>query len=323
MIARAARIGLVIGFVAAALFLIPIPYIIFGPGSAVDLTRAIMVPGHVSPPGKFYLTDVDLMPGRPFFYAVAKVLPGYEIIRRQELVPPSVSDRQLNAALVDAMTESQTNAQIVAERAAGLPVRSRSSFVVTRVVPRSPGARCFHIGDQIEAVNGKQLPNANTLPSATAAKPRGTRFTLTVRRGSRDLTIACTTFLFRGKPRFGITGTFQTRAYSLPVHVTFHIVNINGSSAGLMFALQIYRTLTGKDIAAGANVAGTGVLSADGTVGPIEGAREKVRAATRARAHIFLVPETNYADIKDTPNIQVIPVRTFQAALDALQKSQL
>ena len=322
MAARAVRVGLVLGFVAAALFLIPIPYIIFGPGAAVDLTRAITVPGHLSPPGRFYLTDVDLMPGRPFFYAIAKVLPGYEIIRRQELVPPNVSDRQLNIALIDAMTESQTNAQIVAERAAGLPVRSRSSFVVTRIVPRSPGARCFRLGDQIDAVDGKTLQSASTLPDTTTSKPLGTKFRLRVRRGRASVAVDCVTFLFRGKPRFGITGAFQTEAYALPVHVVFHIVNINGSSAGLMFALQIYRALTGKDIASGANVAGTGVLSADGSVGPIEGAREKIRAATRARAQIFIVPASNYADIKGTPNIRVIPVRTFQAALDALQKSQ-
>jgi PDZ domain-containing protein len=302
--------------------LIPIPYIIFGPGKAVDLTRAITVPGHVSPPGSFYLTDVDLMPGRPAFYAIAKVLPGYEIIRRQELVPANVSDRQLNLALVDAMTQSQTNAQIVAERAAGLPVRVYSSFVVTRIVPRSPGARCFQPGDRIDAVDGKALANASALPNATTRKPLGTKFLLSVRRGKLALRVECTTFLFRGKPRFGITGAFQTQA-SLPVHVTFHIVNINGSSAGLMFALQIYRTLTGRDIAGGANVAGTGVLSADGSVGPIEGARVKVRAATRARAQIFFVPASNYADIKGTANIRVIPVRSFQAALDALQKTQL
>ena len=61
----------------AALFLIPIPYIIFGPGAAVDLNQAITVPGHVSPPGRFYLTDVDLLPGRPAFWIAAKVLPGF------------------------------------------------------------------------------------------------------------------------------------------------------------------------------------------------------------------------------------------------------
>jgi Lon-like protease len=289
----------------------------------VDLNQAVTVPGHVPPPGRFYLTDVNLIPGRPFFYAVAKVLPGYEIIRRRELVPPNVSDRQLNRALIDAMSESQTNAQIVAERAAGLHVRARSSFVVTQTVRGSPGARCFRIGDKINAINGRLLTNAQTLPQATAAKPAGTRFVLGLARGGKNLTLTCTTYHFRGAAHFGVTGTFQTQAYSLPVHVTFHVPNINGSSAGLMFALQIYRTLTGKNISSGANIAGTGVLSADGTVGPIEGAREKIRAAMRAHAQIFFVPTSNFRDIQNTPHIRVIPVSSFQAALAALQKSSI
>jgi Lon-like protease len=309
--------------VAAALFLVPIPYIIFGPGAAVDLNQAVTVPGHVPPPGRFYLTDVNLIPGRPFFYAVAKMFPGYEIIRRRQLVPPNVTDRQLNRALIDAMTESQTNAQIVAERAAGLQVKARSSYVVTQTVARSPGARCFRVGDQINAINGELLKNAQTLPQATAAKPVGAKFVLGLTRSGKNLTLTCTTYRFRGASHFGVRGTFQTEAFSLPVHVTFHVPNINGSSAGLMFALQIYRTLTGKDISSGADVAGTGVLSADGTVGAIEGAREKIRAATRAHARIFFVPTSNYWDIKNTPHIRVIPVGTFQAALAALQKSSI
>jgi PDZ domain-containing protein len=280
-----------------------------------------VVPGHAPPPGTFYLTDVDLMPGRPFFFALAKILPGFEIIRRAQLVPPSVSDRQLNRELVDAMTESQTNAQIVAERAAGLRVKARSSFVVTQTLRGSPGASCFRVGDQIDSVDGQALQTANTLPQATARRPVGAIFTLGVRREGKMLTIRCRTYRLRGGAHFGVTGAFQTEAYSLPVHVRFHVQNINGSSAGLMFALQIYRTLTGRNISNGVDVAGTGVIAADGTVSAIEGAREKVRAAMRAGARIFFVPVSNYKDIKNTPDIRIIPVRTFQAALAALQKS--
>lgn len=311
-----------VALVAAALFLIPIPYIIFGPGAAVDLTKAVVVPRHASPQSRFYLTDVDLFPGRPAFYALAKVLPGFEIIRRRELVPPTVSDKQLNVELVDAMTQSQMNAQIVAERAAGLPVKASSSFTVVQTIPGSPGARCFRPGDSIRSVNGRTLSATDTLAGVTMSKPAGTVFALSLERNGRRLTLRCETFRYRGKPHFGITGRFATEVYSLPVHVTFRVPNINGSSAGLMFALQIYRTLVGRDVSQGRNVAGTGVLNADGTVDPIEGGREKVQAAVRAGAEIFIVPVANYRQIKDTPRIRVIPVRSFSGALTALQKSR-
>lgn len=316
---RLVRVLAWLALAAALLFLLPIPFIIFGPGAAVDLNTAIVVPGHSPPPGRFYLTDVSILPGRPAFFVAAKLLPGFEIVRRTELVPPKMSDRELDAVLVDAMRESQTNAQIVAERAAGLPVKVANSFIVVRILPHSPGARCFERGDKIVAVDGRALRDAGQLSAITSTRPPGTRFALALTRKQTRRVVSCATFMYHGKPRFGITGSFQTDAYSLPVHVTYRLPNINGSSAGLMFALQIYRTITGSDIAAGRDVAGTGVLSADGQVHPIEGAREKVRAAIKARADVFFVPVSNYADIKGTAGIRIIPVSTFGAALQALR----
>ena len=306
---------------SGALFLIPIPYFIFGPGAAVDLNRAIIVPHHSPPPARFYLTDVDLLPGRPAFYITAKILPGFEIVRRRDLVPANMSDRDLDNELVDAMRESQTNAQIVAERAAGLPVKVSSSFAVIRTLPRSPAAHCFAPGDKIVKVNGQSLHDPGQLSAVAAAKPAGARFTMTLVRKGHPLVVACSTFRYKGKPRFGVTGTFQTEAYSLPIHVQYRLPNINGSSAGLMFALQIYRTIEGVDLSSGRDVAGTGVLSAEGKVLPIEGAREKVRAAIKAHAAIFLVPKQNYGDIRTTLGITIFPVSSFQEALRSLHRS--
>ncbi len=318
---RVARVLVWPALLAAALFFIPIPYIIFGPGAAVDLNRAIVVPGHTPPPGRFFLTDVDLLPGRPAYYVWAKVLPGYEIIRRRELIPPSMSDRDLDNALVDAMRESQTNAQIVAERAAGLKVIATSYFVIVKTLQHSPGARCFQAGDKISRINGRELNDQGMLAAVTTAQPAGTTFALTLKRKGAERVITCSTFHYRGKARFGVTGSFQTETYSLPVHVHYRLSNINGSSAGLMFALQIYRTIVGRDIANGRDIAGTGVLAPDGTVSAIEGEREKVRAAVKAGAVVFFVPKQNYAAIKDTPRIHVVPVATFQEALRALESS--
>lgn len=88
-----------------------------------------------------------------------------------------------------------------------------------------------------------------------------------------------------------------------------------------MFALQIYRTIEGIDLSSGRDVAGTGVLNAEGKVLPIEGAREKVRAAIKAHAVIFLVPQTNYAEIRNTNGIVVIPVTSFEEALRSLRRA--
>jgi PDZ domain-containing protein len=298
------------------------PYFIYGPGDAVNLNDAIVVPKKSPPPGALFLTDIKLLPGRPVFYALARILPGYEIVAREELVPKNVTDKQLNVQLVDAMKESQLNAQVVAERAAGLPVKASIAYLVSGTQPKSPGARCFKSGDAIVAVDGKRFDTDEDLVRMASSHPPGTRFALTVERGSKNIAVACSTYWYNKKARFGILIQPETRAFHLPVTITYKLPDINGSSAGLMFALQIYRTLTGSDITGGRNIAGTGVLAVDGTVSPIAGTREKIEAALHAHAAVFLVPKENYPEVAGTKGIEIIPVHSFSDALRGLATSR-
>jgi PDZ domain-containing protein len=153
-----------------------------------------------------------------------------------------------------------------------------------------------------------------------SSHPSGTRFALTVERGSKSVNVVCSTYWYKKKARFGILIQPQTRAFKLPVPVTFKLPDINGSSAGLMFALQIYRTITGSDITGGRNIAGTGVLAVDGKILPIAGTREKIEAAINAHAVVFLVPAENAKDVAGTKGIEIIPVRSFDDALRALRR---
>jgi PDZ domain-containing protein len=305
--------------VIGALFFIPLPFYIFGPGTAVDLNGVVAVPDHKPPVGNLYLTDVTVMPGRPAFYAAAKTLPGYEIVPRSYVAPPDKSERAINQEWIDAMKESQTVAQVVAERAAGYTVGAHEDITIYATVKGLPAARCFRPGDRILALEGKEPNSPDFVAHTTARRPVGSTFHLKLLRGGKTLRVNCSTVMYKGKPRFGMTVIPVTRAYDLPVHVTFHVRDINGSSAGLMFALQIYRSLTGTVLANGAQIAGTGVLQADGTVTPVGGVKEKVRAAQIAGAKIFLVPRHDYKDIQTMTGIRVIPVKSFQDALTKLR----
>jgi PDZ domain-containing protein len=85
-----------------------------------------------------------------------------------------------------------------------------------------------------------------------------------------------------------------------------------------MFALEIYRTLRHMPTPGNLRIAGTGTIAYDGSVGPIEGATQKVIAARNAGASVFLVPQENYSEIAGTPGIRVVPVKDFRAALHAI-----
>jgi Lon-like protease len=310
----------VIGLGAALfLFYVPLPVLVFGPGDAVDLNGLVVVPHRTPPPGTLYLTDVKVMPGRPAFYIAGKVLPGFEIVPRQEYAG-NTSDTQFDRELADAMTESQQIAQVVAERAAGLPVKTETKTKVVEIKAGMPAERCFKTGDVIAAIDGLAPSGPESVARAAQSKPVGTTFRIAVVRDGCHIEVACHTARFKDRRLFGVIVSANTRIVSLPVKVEYNVKDINGSSAGLMFALQIYRTLTGKPLAGGKKIAGTGVLTADGSVLPVGGAIEKVRAAIAQGASIFLVPQMDYPAISSVRGITIIPVRSFDGALRRLAR---
>ena len=120
--------------------------------------------------------------------------------------------------------------------------------------------------------------------------------------------------------------------------VEFLTSNIGGPSAGLMFTLEIMNQLMDEDLTKGYNIAGTGEMLEDGTVGRIGGADFKVIAAARKGVEIFFAPDddlpeevrsgkpgitTNYEEAvkmaeKIGTKMKIVPVRTVDDALDYL-----
>ena len=92
-------------------------------------------------------------------------------------------------------------------------------------------------------------------------------------------------------------------AYDFPFSVEVTVdPDIGGPSAGLMFSLAIYDTLTPGSLTGDDVVAGTGTIDVDGTVGPIGGIQQKIVGAREAGAELFLVPADNCEDAQGARN---------------------
>jgi PDZ domain-containing protein len=108
------------------------------------------------------------------------------------------------------------------------------------------------------------------------------------------------------------------------VHVTLRLADVGGPSAGLMFTLGIIDKVAGDghgaDLTGGRIVAGTGTITASGTVGEVGGVQLKERAALRDGAHTFLVPHAECHDALATrpAGLTVVPVTSLNTALAAL-----
>jgi Lon-like protease len=315
LLIRLAPLAVIVGILAFW----PMPYYVYGPWAADDLKRVVHVQGHPAGPGDLYDTSILILPGRPASYVAGKLLPGFEIVPRSNLAPPSMSDLDMLRYMYASQEAGKRSAEIVAARAAGLPLDLRKRFVITRLNPQRHATQCFRVGDQLQRVDGRSIETTSTLAQAAEARPIGSSFAVAVDRKDAPLILHCTTARLQGRPRFGVyLGEFDDLV-KLPIDVTYTLPFYqSGGSTGLMFALQIYKTLTGTDLNHGVKVAGTGVIDDNGNVTPIVGTRQKIIAARGVGASIFLVPKQNYDDVRSTQGIRVIPVGSFNEAVNWL-----
>jgi PDZ domain-containing protein len=133
------------------------------------------------------------------------------------------------------------------------------------------------------------------------------------------------------KDKVGIgIGLVDDRELIVNPNVRVNTEEIGGPSAGFMFSLEIYNQLTKDDLTRGYNIAGTGTIDPNGDVGEIGGIHQKVIAADKVGAEIFLAPNqdgkqgSNYQIALKTAkdigtDMKVIPVDTFDETIDFLK----
>ncbi|MEU6315190.1 S16 family serine protease [Streptomyces sp. NPDC047014] len=109
------------------------------------------------------------------------------------------------------------------------------------------------------------------------------------------------------------------------VKVDLNLADVGGPSAGLLFSLGIIDKLdgdgSGGDLTGGRSIAGTGTITADGTVGPVGGVALKTQAARRDGASVFLVPKAECGDARSElpEGLRLIPVTSLTDAVDSLR----
>ena len=93
-----------------------------------------------------------------------------------------------------------------------------------------------------------------------------------------------------------------------------------GRSHGLMVALVAYADASGRDLARGRAIAGTGGIRGDGSVARIGGLRAKAAAARDAGADVLLYPadQSRVLDGFAAGSMRLLPVASLDDAITAL-----
>jgi PDZ domain-containing protein len=317
---------LVLAFVISERFLAS-TYWVMMPGVAVPLDRVVDVEGKAfRSEGDFLLVAVSTSRASLSGLIRSWFDPSVDIIPASSQIPPGMDLDEYKQIMDRMMHESQIVAVAVALTHAGYDVTLRSEARIEAFLPDSPAASELRIGDVIVAVDGEKIETAEQAVRKIQDRAIGDMVTVTVDRDGQLIDAQIKTSSItdsEGAKKPGIRVLIGPRLeYDLPFEVTIDSGDIGGSSAGLMFALEVRDRLDGFDLTGGRQVCGTGTIDIEGTVGPIGGVRQKVVTAIAQGAEVFLCPRDNYEEaLSAADGIEIVPVDRFQTAYDFLAQS--
>lgn len=323
-VVAAGLLALALGVLGARL---PVPFVALGPGPTFDTlgesdgAAVVTVDGLPVYPttGQLNMTTVSVSDGITLFGAVGLWASGERrILPRAAVFPPDRTADEIQQQNTQQFASSEANAQTAALNALGIPTR----VLVEELTPDSPAAGILEPGDEIVTVQGRAVSAPAEVADALSDTAPGETARITMRRGGveREVQVVLGSSPDRTQGLLGVIPGTAPRDGT----ITISLAGIGGPSAGLMFALAVVDKLTPGALTGGTFVAGTGAISSDGTVAPIDGIPFKMRAAQEAGATVFLVPAQNCAEARDTApdGLQLVEVTALDDAiadLDALR----
>ena len=311
----------------------PVPFVIYRPGPTFDVLaeaegeEIVAVTGHpvFRDDGQLRFTTVSVTSPEQslnVFDMLAAWVSDTEAVYPREAVygeDETAEDAERESSIQ--MVTSQDAAIANAMRAAGDTVPEATEVLD---VARGSGADgALKVGDELLQVDDVEIAASSDVVTAVQAVSPGDTVQVQVRRDGEEITVPVRTKPAPDEPDRAQLGVVVGPGYEFPYEVDLSVAeNVGGPSAGLMFALAVYDTLTPGSLTGGQVVSGTGTIADDGTVGPIGGIQQKIIGADRSGASLFFVPAENCAAATAAPappGMRLVRADDFDQALTSLQ----
>ncbi|MFN8193676.1 MAG: S16 family serine protease [Nocardioidaceae bacterium] len=327
--ATLAAVVLLFGLFVTAAFL-PLPYVTYTPGLTVDVLgeqdgqEVIQVSGHKTyrDEGQLRMTTVYVTPvdGKVTLLEAltAWLSPEEALYPFDSIYPQGQTAEQSDAESAVQMVTSQDAAVAAALRQLGYQVKP--VIEVLDVSKGYPADGKLEVRDILQRIGDTTITKPQDVVDAITSAGPGEPLDFQVLRKGRTTTVQVTPKEVDGSLRVGI---MPGAGFVFPFSVSVDIdPSIGGPSAGLMFSLAIYDTLTPGSLTDGSTIAGTGTITASGKVGPIGGIQQKIVAARDAGARLFLVPAANCGEAVGAPNgdMELVKATTMTDALDSVER---
>lgn len=328
--------ALVVALVAlVVLTFLPTPYVIQRPGPVYDTLGAALGEDEQEVPlieidgaethetdGALKLTTVQVVGNRErtpswFELALAWTDRSRAVVPIEQVFPAGVTTEERDERNAVLMVDSQHEATAAALNQLGYD--TNATVTVVEAIEGSPAEGLLQEGDVILAADEAPMFSGKLLRDAVQAAA-GEPLVLTVQRAGETVDISVTPEQ-RAPDEPWLIGISLLTEYDFPIDVSIQLEHVGGPSAGLMFALGIIDRLTPGQLTGGEDIAGTGTIEADGTVGPIGGIRQKLYGAKDSGADYFLAPQQNCDEVVGhiPDGLQVIATATLEDSLAALE----
>jgi PDZ domain-containing protein len=290
--------------------------------------------------GDIYFVTISEPSQSLLSYWVGNVEPEIDFLTRDEKYGTATPSQRRQIGLEQMRTAEQV-AQYVALQAIGFDgAELRPGDVVVAqlvclepdeagcAVP-APADEVLDPGDKILRVDGVAVATVEDLVAQLADNAPGDVVELDIERpDAAPQTVEVELIASPDDPDRTIIGfiPFDTASIELPFEIDIDTGQIGGPSAGLAFTLTLIDELSEGDLTGGTDVAVTGEIGVDGSVGAIGGLAQKVSAVRQVGVRHFLVPtaqgEEQLARAREIAgdDVEIIPVATLDEALAALER---
>jgi Lon-like protease len=308
--------GTVTAIVVAA-FTVTLPWYAVGPGPARAVQPLIRFDERTryESDGRFVMTSVRYLPLTGLDFVLAWLDPERSVVPRDDLFPPGEDRDQERRRSISQMDTSKLDAAaVVLRELSDYPKQHGDGVLVESVVAGCAADGDLYPGDRILAIDGEEVETWRQASRAIQAAPSGASLTFDLSVDGEPESVDLVRAPCGGSedPLVGVS-----LINSFPFDVQISSGEIGGPSAGLMWALGLYDLLTPGDLTGGRTIAGTGQITLDGTVRPIDGIGQKIAAAADAGAAVFLLPEENAEAAEDAADhrLELVPVSSFDDAI--------
>lgn len=300
-----------------------LPYVIYTPGGAINLSERIDVEGGYEADGSFSMAYVSMVKGNIPFLLFSYLMPNWDIVSEDDLKPENESLDEMIKINQISLLQAQNNAVFSAYELAGKEVRIKGQ--TNHIVYLSEEADTdLEVFDELLAIGGKEIHELSDIQEYVSSLKIGDTVSLKVKSGGKEQAKNAKVYASEDGPKIGVAITSTFDLETNPDVSIRSKDSESGPSGGLMMALSIYNSLVPEDITKGRKIIGTGTISKDGSVGEIGGVKYKLLGAMKKKADIFLVPEENYDEAVNVKNeedseIRIISVKTLKEAIDKLK----